>query len=117
MIPADLLEIATTEPAPGPGVWQPEATSVYFLIAGGKVVYVGHTTMPSLRVRNHRAVGRRFDLALFVSVGGTDGLAVERYWIKRLCPRHNRRCNPKPDPTAESWGFPLTKRGRKVGAK
>jgi hypothetical protein len=47
---------------------------------------------------------RKFDVALFLPTPAGELVETERHWIRALCPIHNKRDNPRPDPTAISWG-------------
>lgn len=79
---------------------------MYFLVMAEEIIYVGASDYPSKRVWTHAGCKRKdFDYEVYLSVPPPDDLTeAERYWIRTVCPKHNKAFNPCPNPEAEGWG-------------
>jgi hypothetical protein len=69
-------------------------------------VYVGESEWPTDRVRRHRlSPWKAFDSVVYLPVAKADLPSVERHWILRIRPVHNRVFNPTFDPSKHAcWG-------------
>ena len=80
--------------------------AIYLLWRNGKVVYVGQSRCPLIRLATHRSLAGRRPLPWMKSVGikfdqvsilptALDDLdLVEKHWIKFFAPIHNKRHVP-----------------------
>lgn len=96
VVPADLAARLKTEPPDGP--------AVYFLFVGEECVYVGLSIRAMPRLYLYKKFGREYERAAFLPVEREELSGIEREWIIRLCPKHNKVNNPHPDDTAATWG-------------
>lgn len=64
-------------------------TGVYFLIAEGRVVYVGQAVCVFSRVAQHAKTKGSFDSVSFIECDACDLDVIESYWIHKLQPAWN----------------------------
>lgn len=84
--------------------------AVYLLSRQGRVVYVGKSKCPLVRIYTHRSLARQkrlpwikvrgilFDKVEVLPTLVDDLDKVEQYWIKKLQPVHNIHHNESPEP-------------------
>lgn len=64
---------------------------IYFLIAGGKVMYVGQSTDAHYRIGHHATLGRIFDAVHIIPCAEREACLLESRYILALQPPWNRR--------------------------
>lgn len=77
----DVLRLALPMP--------PKVVGVYFLVAHGRIIYVGQSIDIETRIRQHRATGKCFDHYHVVHTKVSDLDLVESYYIHKLEPLLN----------------------------
>ena len=78
----------------------PDEPGVYFLIEENKIVYIGQSISPMVRVGNHlgdKTIYRKyFTHVAILPVNEKDLYAVESAYIEHYRPKHNLRLNGRP---------------------
>lgn len=94
-------------------------SGVYFLVKGSKIIYVGQSLQPAVRLKNH-ICEKDFDKVFFMETPENLLLEVERYYIGKFKPELNRDKNPNHykgttlPPEVSANAFPCTE-GVKIG--
>lgn len=87
-VPAPLAELSTLNwVGLPPGASLP---GIYFLMFDGEVVYVGKGVVVGARAIAHMKSDKRYDGFYFINCAIEELDRLERRWIRKLLPKHNR---------------------------
>lgn len=87
---------------------------VYFLIRQGKIVYVGQSVSVATRVQTHKSFFE-FDKVCVIRVPQNELTRVEKHYIQKFRPMHNKAANPdNTKATAETRAAQKTKIAAKI---